>query len=130
MFLTWSTYVLTHWNKVYWFYWGRKIRFDHWLLFGEYCQLHEDQGRRSSSCPINDFQVWQEEKEDEVFKVFVLLAWEISDFKDEWTWERVCFEWRGLIWDTIYCLIVVIYYFWYFYVKNVILGLGDLFCCF
>ena len=26
-------------------------------LFGEYCQLHEDQGRRSSSCPINDFQV-------------------------------------------------------------------------
>ena len=58
-------------------------RFDHWLLFGEYCQLHEDQGSRSSSCPINDFQVCQEDKEDEVFKVFVLLAWEISDFKDE-----------------------------------------------
>ena len=29
--------------------------------------------------------------------------------------------------DTIYYSIIVIYYFWYFYVKNVILGLGDLF---
>ena len=28
--------------------------------------------------------------------------------------------------DTIYYSIIVIYYFWYFYVKNVILGL-DLF---
>ena len=42
-----------------------------------------------SSCPINDFQVWQEDKEDEVFKVFVLLAWEISDFKDEFEDEFV-----------------------------------------
>ena len=32
--------------------------------------------------------------------------------------------------DTIYYLIIVIYCFWYFYVKNVILGLGDLFPCF
>ena len=37
----------------------------------------------SSSYPNNDFQVWQEDNEDEVFKVFVLLAWKISDFKDE-----------------------------------------------
>ena len=29
--------------------------------------------------------------------------------------------------DTIYYLIIVIYYFLYFYVKNVILGLGNLF---
>ena len=29
--------------------------------------------------------------------------------------------------NTIYYLIIVIYYFLYFYVKNVILGLGDLF---
>ena len=29
--------------------------------------------------------------------------------------------------DTIYYLIIANYYFWYFYVKNVILGLGDLF---
>ena len=29
--------------------------------------------------------------------------------------------------DKIYYLIIVTYYFWYFYVKNVILGLGDLF---
>ena len=28
--------------------------------FGEYCQLHENQGR-SSNCPIKDFQVWQVE---------------------------------------------------------------------
>ena len=35
-----------------------------------------------------------------------------------------------VMYDTIYCLIIVIYYFWYFYVKNVILGLGDLFSCF
>ena len=27
--------------------------------------------------------VWQEYKEDEVFKVFVLLAWKIPDFKVE-----------------------------------------------
>ena len=39
-----------------------------------------DQGTRSSSCLIDDFQVWQEDKEDEVFKVFVLLAWKISNF--------------------------------------------------
>ena len=32
--------------------------------------------------------------------------------------------------DTIYYLIIIIYYFLYFYVKNVILGLGDLFPCF
>ena len=32
--------------------------------------------------------------------------------------------------DAIYYLIIVIYYFLYFYVKNVILGLGDLFPCF
>ena len=32
--------------------------------------------------------------------------------------------------DTIYYLIIGIYYFWYFYVKNVILGLGYLFPCF
>ena len=32
--------------------------------------------------------------------------------------------------DTIYNLIIVIYYFWYFYVKIVILGVGDLFPCF
>ena len=32
--------------------------------------------------------------------------------------------------DTIYYLIIVIYYFRYFYVKNVILGLSDLFPCF
>ena len=32
--------------------------------------------------------------------------------------------------DTIYYLIIVIYYFQYFYVKNVILDLGDLFPCF
>ena len=39
--------------------------------------------------------------------------------------------------DTIYYLIIVIYYFWYFYVKkhysyvkNIVLGLGDLFPCF
>ena len=32
--------------------------------------------------------------------------------------------------DTIYYLIIVIYYLWYFHVKNVILGLGDLFPCF
>ena len=32
--------------------------------------------------------------------------------------------------DTIYYLIIVIYYFWYFCVKNVILGLGNLFPCF
>ena len=48
-----------------------------------YYQLYEDQGRRSPTCPINDFQVWQEDKEYEVFKAFVLLAWEISDLKDE-----------------------------------------------
>ena len=29
--------------------------------------------------------------------------------------------------DTIYYLIIIIYYFLYFYVKNVILDLGDLF---
>ena len=29
--------------------------------------------------------------------------------------------------DTIYYLIIVLYCFWYFYVKNVILGLGNLF---
>ena len=46
-----------HWNKVYWFYWVGKIWFDHWLLFGEYFQLHEDQGTRSSNCLIDDFQV-------------------------------------------------------------------------
>ena len=27
--------------------------------------------------------VWQEDKKDKVFKVFILLAWKISDFKDE-----------------------------------------------
>ena len=32
--------------------------------------------------------------------------------------------------DTIYYLIIVIYYIWYFYVKNVILDLSDLFPCF
>ena len=53
---------------------GVEIWFDHWLLFGEYSQLHEDQGTRSSSCPVDDFQVWQKEKEDEVFKLFVLSA--------------------------------------------------------
>ena len=37
---------------------GEKIWFDHWLLFDEYFQLHEDQGIRSSSCPIDDLQVW------------------------------------------------------------------------
>ena len=30
-----------------------------------------------------EVQVWQEDKKDKVFKVFVLLAWKISDFKDE-----------------------------------------------
>ena len=34
------------------------------------------------------------------------------------------------MYDTIYYLIIVIYYFLYFYVKNVISGLGDLFPCF
>jgi len=43
--------------------------------------LHEDQETRSLSCSIDDFQVCQEDKEDEVFKVFVLLAWKISDLK-------------------------------------------------
>ena len=32
--------------------------------------------------------------------------------------------------DTIYYLTIVNYYFWYFYVKIVIVGLGDLFPCF
>ena len=32
-----------------------------------------------------------------------------------------------LMCDTIYYLIIAIYHFWYFYVKNVILDLGDLF---
>ena len=32
--------------------------------------------------------------------------------------------------DKIYYLTIVHYYFWYFYVKNVILDLGDLFPCF
>ena len=32
--------------------------------------------------------------------------------------------------DSIYYLIIVIYYFWNFYVKNVILGLDDLFPCY
>ena len=41
---------------------------------------NKDQGTRSSSCSIGDFQVWQEDKEDEVFRVFVLLAWKILDF--------------------------------------------------
>ena len=31
------------------------------------------------------------------------------------------------MYNTIYCLIIEIYYFWYFYVNKVILGLGDLF---
>ena len=44
--------------------------------------MHEDQGTRSLSYSIDDFQVCQEDKE-EVFKVFVILAWKISDFKDE-----------------------------------------------
>ena len=47
-----------HRNKVYWFYWGGNIWFDHWLLSGEYFQLHEDQRTRSSSYSIDDFQVW------------------------------------------------------------------------
>ena len=34
---------------------------------------------------------------------------------------------RVLMHDTIYYLTIVIYYFWYFFVKNVILGLGNLF---
>ena len=34
------------------------------------------------------------------------------------------------MYDTIYYLIIVIYYFWYFDVKNVILRLCDLFLCF
>ena len=44
------------------------------------------------------------------------------------------FKTKGMMDDTIYHLIIVIYYFLYFYVKkhyfyvkNIILGLGDLF---
>ena len=56
---------------------------------------NKDQGTRSSSCSIGDFQVWQEDKEDEVFKVFVLLVWKISYFKDELEDE---FVWSGRVW--------------------------------
>ena len=36
----------------------------------------------------------------------------------------------NLNWDKIYNLNFVIISFWYFYIKKVILGLGDLFPCF
>ena len=90
------------------------IDFIGWFLFGEFCQLYEEHGKRIFVCPIDELQEWKEDKRLKYSKYLFALhgRFQITTINSR---------------KKIYSLIFVVYYFWYFHVIFGILGLRLLF---